>query len=261
MARSAPTAAGVHTEITLEPLLEESTLKDRILSLQPREDQTFLSHVVFLKCRKALRETTRVITSQEQEAEKVSAKEKRMAAKTGKKRKRETEFEIMNKVVNLELVVEAQKKELADKNKEMRMKILELKKIRKECDQQGVILSITDGTNRGVGVGLRSAKKLKTTKAQIRVLLATAEMDHATAKSDEKGKRASYEAVFVEEEKIKELRDNALPEEKCLYQGKLERLVTDFKNRLETMNTAKDTTRMCCHRVVDLKLQLESEMN
>ena len=85
MARSAPTAAGVHTEITLEPLLEESTLEDRILSLQPREDQTFLSHVVFLKCRKALRETTRVITSQEQEAEKLSAKEKRMVprVKTG----------------------------------------------------------------------------------------------------------------------------------------------------------------------------------
>ena len=260
MARSAPTAAGVHTEITFDPLPEERTLKDRILSLQPQEDKTFLSDCDFLKCQKALRKTTRVITSHEQEAKKVSAKEKRRAAKTGQKRKREEEVAIMQKVENLELVVKVQQKKLTDQQKKMRMKSLELKKIRKECDQQGVILSITDGTNRGVGVGLRSAKKLKTTKAQIRVLLANAEMDHATAKSDEEGKRASYEAVFVEEEKIKELRDNALPEVKCLYQGKLERLVTDFQNRLETMNTAKDTTRMCCHRVVDLKLQLESEI-
>ena len=129
----------------------------------------------------------------------------------------------MKKVENLELVVTAQTKAITDQKREMRMKNLELKKIRKECDQQGVILSITDGTNR-VGVGLRSAKKSKTTKAKIRVLLANAEMDHATAKSDEDGTRASYEAVFVEEEKIKELRDNALPGEKWLYQGKLERL-------------------------------------
>ena len=106
MARSAPTAAGVQTEITLESLAEERTLKDKTLSLQPPEDQTFLLDVDFLKCRKALKHTMSVITSQEQEVKKkVSAKEKRRVAKTGQKRKREEEVELVNKVANLELVV------------------------------------------------------------------------------------------------------------------------------------------------------------
>ena len=260
MARSAPTAAGVQTEISIESLEEERTLRNQILSLQPPAHQTFMMNVDFLKCQKALKRTTSLITSEEKEIKKVSEKEKRALTKTGQKMKREEAVQLAKQLETLELVVAAQKKALTDQKKEMRMKNLELKKIRKECDQQGVILSITDGTNR-VGVGLRSAKKSKTTKAQIRLLLANAEMDHATAKSDEGGKRASYEAVFVEEEKIKELHGNALPAEKFIYQGKLERLVTDFKKREEVLNAAKDTTRMCCHRVVELKLQLDSEMN
>jgi hypothetical protein len=260
MARSAPTADGVQTEISIDSPEEEIDLKCRILSLQAPEAQTFLPHNDFLQCRKALKNTQRVITSELQEVKNAAAKAKRIAAKTGQKRKSEEALELVNKVATLELVVKEQKKELSDKKNEMKMKILELKKIKNECDRQGVMLSITDGT-KGVGVGLRSFKRSKTTKAEIRMLLANAELDHATAKSDEKATRASFEALFVEEEKIKELQENALPAEKFIYQGKLERLVTDFKYREEVLNTAKDTSRMYCHRVVELKLQLDSELN
>ena len=264
MARSAPTADGVQIEIPIEIPLEspgdERTLKTQILSIQPPEHPVFMENADLKECKKVMRRTMGLITSVEQEVKKISAKEKRTLTKTCQKRKADEAIELVKKVETLESVVTAQKKALTDQKKEMKMKNLELKKIRKECNENGVILSITDGTN-PLGVSLRSAKKLKTTSAQIRVLLANAEMDHATAKSDEDGARASYEVLFVEEKKIKELSENALPAEKFMYQGKLERLVTDFKYREEVLNTAKDTSRMYCHRVVELKLQLDSELN
>ena len=204
----------------------------------------------------------RVITSVEEEAKKKSAKARRIVTKEKQQKRAGEAVELEKKVETLESVVKAQTKELSDQRKENVMKTKELKRIRQECSENGVMLSITDGTT-PLGVSLRSAKKKKkATSAQIRVLLANAEMEFATAQSDEDGARGRYEVLFVEEGKIKELNEKALlPAEKSLYQGKLERLGTDFKNRKDVLSTAKVTTRMWCHRVIDLKLQLDSELN
>ena len=268
MALSAPTAAGVVIPLAIEIPLplgsheDDNTLKARILSLQPPEQSVFMENGDLKKCKGVMRCTMRVITSVEEEAKKKSAKARRIVTKEKQQKRAGEAVELEKKVETLESVVKAQTKELSDQRKENVMKTKELKRIRQECSENGVMLSITDGTT-PLGVSLRSAKKKKkATSAQIRVLLANAEMEFATAQSDEDGARGRYEVLFVEEGKIKELNEKALlPAEKSLYQGKLERLGTDFKNRKDVLSTAKVTTRMWCHRVIDLKLQLDSELN
>jgi hypothetical protein len=269
MARSPPTAAGVVSPLAIEIPLplgsheDDKTLKVRILSLQPPEQSVFMEHGDLKECKGILRCTMRVITSVAEEARKTSAKAKRIVTKEKQQKRAGEAVELVKKVETLESVVKAQTKELSDQRKENVKKTKELKRIRQECSENGVMLSITDGTT-PLGVSLRSAKKKKVqaTSAQIRVLLANAEMEFATAQSDEDGARGRYEVLFVEEEKIKELNEKALlPAEKSLYQGKLERLGTDFKNRKDVLSAAKVTTRMWCHRVIDLKSQLDSELN
>ena len=94
---------------------------------------------------------------------------------------------------------------------------------------------------------------------EARALLAQARTDRVGAKANADAMLANYHAVLKEKKCLMELHANALPEEKNVYQTKLDMLPAREEEKEDELNTAKYTSRMYNHRVVELE-QLIDDM-